>query len=208
MTDGSPTILKPDGSPEPVKTYTLEPASYEDVEPRPGWRAASLSDLEWCLERMGEAQRIMAENAALAEEAIGRIRARLAALNASQERTAQYFEAQAKCYAETARVELLGKGKKKSRDLPSGSVGWRKSGGGLVVTDEAACLEWAKAQDDLSLVRVKVELSKTALKDRFKATGECPPGCDIEPESETLYVKPVVPEVVLGGVEQKRLEAK
>lgn len=195
--DGSLTILKADGSEQPVKTYSLEPVDEAPVDVPQGWRAASLSDLEWCLERQGEALATIAANNALAEEAIARIRQRLATINGPLERTASYFEAQARTYAESARSELLGKGKKKSRDLPAGSVGWRKKGGGLVVDDEDAAIAWAKAQDDLSLVRVKVELNKSALNAAFKANGEVPPGCSVAPETEELYIKPTVPEIRL-----------
>jgi len=95
---------------------------------------------------------------------------------------------------------LLKGGSKKSRTFPAGSVGWRKVASKLKVVDEAAALDWARADGNPSLIRVKVELNRAALGEHFKSTGEVPPGCEVEPEGETCYVKVAPVELQIGEV--------
>jgi phage host-nuclease inhibitor protein Gam len=155
-----------------------------------GWRLDSLSSLEWALEELAATQRQAAENVALMQQAHERLDLRLAAINRPLESRAQFLETAILEYTKSHRAELL-TGKKKSREFPGGTVGFRKTGGKLTVTDEAACLAWAKEQPlEEGLYRVKVELSKSALNAHLKACGEVPPGCDLEEETEAAYVKP------------------
>lgn len=166
-------------------------ATTTEVEADEHWTIDGPSSLNWALERMSEQQAQIDENDALAKEAVERIRARLEECNAPARRSLAYFEGQIKLYAESHRGELIGGGKKKSRALPAGTIGWRKSGGKIVIMDEAACLAWARQQPiEADLVRVKVEPNKTAINDWFKANGEVPPGCELEPEAEAIYIKP------------------
>jgi phage host-nuclease inhibitor protein Gam len=175
------------------RTYELVASESEALEPiADTWAIANLSDLNWALERMAAAEAQMAENAALAAEAHARIDARLASINHGPSRAIDYFSAQIRIYAESHRAELLKGGKKKSRDLPGGTIGWKKTGGTLVVENADEALAWAKAQPlEANLTRVKVELSKSGLNAHFKANGEIPPGCVLTEESEELQIKPV-----------------
>ncbi len=157
--------------------------------------------LAWAVERLGEAQAEIAENEALKVQAIARIEARVAKLNETVRAAAARLEDHVRAYMTMHRDELV-RGKKKSRSFPSGTVGWRMKPARLVVVDEAALLAWAKSQPvEEDLVRVKYEVNKKALDVAFASTGEVPPGCNVQSEEETPYVKPEVPELALAKKE-------
>lgn len=161
----------------------------ENVTEEP-WQVTDLSSLEWALERLAAVQTEIAENQRVAEQSIARIQARTANINANAQRSADFFEAAILAYAKAHKDELLKGGRKKSRALPGGTVGWRRQGGGLKVVDENAALGWAKTQPlELKLVRVKEEVAKSAVNKYFASVGEVPPGFDLEPEVEVAYVK-------------------
>lgn len=170
--------------------------NYPDI--RTGWQIEDLGALGWALERLGEIQGEIAQIDALRLQAIARIEARAATLAARAKAGGAFLESAVFSYMNRARKELLGGGKKKSRSLPTGTIGWRAKAAQIVMVDEAAAMEWAKSQpveDDI--LRVKLEINKKILNDRFKATGEVPPGFDIAPEEETPYVKAEVPALAL-----------
>jgi phage host-nuclease inhibitor protein Gam len=166
-----------------------------------GWSIGSLSELEWAMERLAALQKKYAENEALARQALERFqRECVDPIQHPLESAAARMEQAILAYMAEHRAELLAGGKKKSRDLLGGTVGWRKVGQNLVVTDEEACLEWARAQGNPDLLRVKVEVSKPALKAHLDATGEVPDGCEIEPEGEVAFVKPAPAVLAIGDV--------
>lgn len=85
-------------------------------------------------------------------------------------------------------VEKLN-GKRKSLALPSGTVGFRKSGAKVVVDDEKVVLTWAKANCPAAVVVVE-KLAKIILDTHIKETGHCPDqGIHIEPEVEKFYMR-------------------
>ena len=162
----------------------------EDDTVRDGWRVENVQSLDWALSRIADLEREQAENAAIVEEHIQRLRLRLERLNAKAERGLRFFRSQVQAYADAHRHELLGGGKKKSRALPHGTVGWRKRGGGLTVVDKDALLAWARKQPiEAEVIRIKEEPALDAIKRAFRASGEVPEGCDVEPESEELIIK-------------------
>ncbi len=81
-------------------------------------------------------------------------------------------------------------GRTRSVKTPWGTVGFRKHPTGIEVADEAAVIE-AVLSGDLpnDVTRTKVEVSKSALNEVFRSTGEVPPGCDLVPERDDFYVK-------------------
>ena len=164
---------------------TLELAATDDTEPR--WQIDSVETLDWALEQLATARRQIAEARRLHEAAMARLEARLRAATATHQRSAEYFEASARAYAEEHRGELL-TGKAKSRALPNGTIGWRRTGGGLRVVDEEAAMTWALSTDS-RFVRTRQELNKAEVNALFKSTGEVIPGCDVEEARDTCYVK-------------------
>lgn len=158
------------------------------------WRIRSLSELEWALSRLADTEAEAQETDALAEEWRKRLAQRLAEIKRPLDRKAEFWRMHIQAFAEAHRGELLRDKKKKSRTFIAGTVGWRSKPERLVVTDPAALEEWLlKTDAEAGLYRVKVEPEKKALSDLFKRTGEIPPGCDIEPASESIHIDPVSP---------------
>lgn len=86
------------------------------------------------------------------------------------------------------RIALLG-GRRKSLNLPAGSVGFRTAGPRLVVDDEPAVMNWARRNCPDAVVTIE-RLSKSALNQRFKTSGEIPEqGAHLEDAHQTFYVK-------------------
>ena len=176
----------------------LEYQDETDPTVRGPWEIENLGSLAWALERMGDLMAEAEENEALKLQAVARLEARVGQLNARAKAGLAFFESRIRSYMASHRDELLKGGKKKSRALPAGTVGWRSKGGRLTVRDEAAALAWAKEQPvEADFVRVKFELNRKALAELFKTTGEVPAGCDVEPEEDVPYVDPVVPTLSL-----------
>jgi phage host-nuclease inhibitor protein Gam len=137
-------------------------------------------------------EREIRENVALCEAAVGRLVARTETLNKRAAKGVDFFTGRIREYSEIHRAELLGGGKRKTRSLPHGSVAWKKRGGQPVVNDEKALLEWAIAQPpEQGLVRLSWTPAWSEIKEKVKATGEIPPGVDIEPESETFKIEAI-----------------
>ena len=151
------------------------------------WQPKTLADVEWALERIGEAEDDSDQITRQAEAAFAVIEARLQAIRQKHERKAQWFRSLVEAWAVEHRGEVV-RGKAKSRDFLAGSVGFRAKAEAVKVTDEAALLEWAGA-NHRDLVRMKMEVDKKALASFVKSTGEIPPGVDVEPATETVVVK-------------------
>jgi len=80
-------------------------------------------------------------------------------------------------------------GRRKSINLPSGTVGFRHIGCSLQVDDERAVLDWA-ASECPDAVTTVTKLSRSTLVANFKETGLVPPhGVHLEPETDKFYVR-------------------
>lgn len=171
-----------------------------------GWRVRDIQDADWALSRVQALEAEMSENEALAgaaierlEFAIGRIRERTRHLNDRAMRGVTFFRDRVAAWATENRGLLLKGGKKKSRDLIHGRIGWRATGGGLEVVDDVALLGWAKEQPpDLELVRSTEEPAVGLIKKHAKAQGLVPPGMRENPGREELFID-VEPAVAAGG---------
>lgn len=179
---------------ENVNEQIAEPYQ-DDIEEDIGqdWRVKDLVDADWALRRLGELEKEVADNKRIEAADILRVKARTAKLNATAARGVAFFESHLRAYADAHRAELLGSGKKKSRSLQHGSIGWRKTGGKLKVVDAEALLDWARGQPvEENLVRTKEEPAIDEIKRFMKNTGELPPGAELEPEGEEIHLKPQV----------------
>lgn len=171
-----------------METQSVEVPEEEKEE----FRIKDSADLDWALARLGALRKEVAENNAAAAQAVFRINARRDRLNATVERGIAFFTAQIAFFCEQNRKTLLGGGKKKSRALIHGTVGWKKTGGAPVIRDQEALLKWAQAQSyELGFLRIKEEPAWDAIKEHAKTTGELPPGVELSPEAETFEVKTV-----------------
>ncbi len=80
-------------------------------------------------------------------------------------------------------------GRRKSVNLPAGTVGFRSEPAKVVIDDEGAVVAWCKEHKP-DLVQMVERLSKSGLNAYIKQTGELPEkGVRIESEREKFYVK-------------------
>lgn len=80
-------------------------------------------------------------------------------------------------------------GKRKSINLPAGSVGFRSLAAKLVIDDEARVLTWARLNLPQAIV-VTERLSKTVINEHTEKTGVIPDsGVHIEPAAERFFIK-------------------
>lgn len=165
----------------------------EDPAVREGasWRIESVQSCEWALSRLSALRAESEEILKSAEEAERRIRDRRDVLLDRLQRGTRFFENHIGRYVEDNRGTFLGRGDRKSRTLLYGTVGWRKQPGRLVVVDDKLLSEWLQRQPDVSLYRAKIEPEMRALQERFRETGEIPPGMEFQADTEKLFVDTV-----------------
>jgi phage host-nuclease inhibitor protein Gam len=184
-----------------AENLPAEIASYEDAENpevRGAWQIETLQSADWALARMAECEAEAAEIDRQAKAAIERVKARAEELKAKSARGAGFFRFKLLAYAERHRTAILGTGKKKSRDFMHGRISWRAKPERIVVEDPGALEAWLLAQPpEEGLYRVKLEPEMRALQERFKETGEIPPGCDYEHEHEDIKIEASAPETAL-----------
>lgn len=165
------------------------------------WTPTTVRDVEWCLERAGEAEADLAEVQAQLDAAVKALHARAMAITEKANRRALWFRGLVEAWAVANRGEVV-RGKAKSRELLGGTIAFRASAEKVVVTDEAAFLAWAQP-DHLDLLRFpEPEIDKKKLDALVKGTGEVPPGVDVKPATETVTVK-VNPLPMLGAAKKE-----
>jgi hypothetical protein len=80
-------------------------------------------------------------------------------------------------------------GKRKSINLPAGSVGFRRIRPKLVIEDRTAVTDWAREHLPKAIV-TKEHLSKQVINTQFAQTGEIPDiGAKIEPEHDRFCIR-------------------
>jgi phage host-nuclease inhibitor protein Gam len=185
---------------------SMEPALPEEIqgyedEQDPGvsgrWIIDSRTSADWAMQRMDECAAEADAIDAQYEAALARLKARRDQLVERTNRGSAFFEFKLKEWACRNRASLLN-GKAKSIPMLHGVIGWRKKGGNLKVVDAAALEAWLLAQPiEAGLYRMKVEPEMRAIQALFKSLGEIPPGCEVQPEFDDVYVKPEAPETAL-----------
>lgn len=159
-----------------------------------GWGIKSIEEADWALKRLGQLEAQAKSNRELFDREVGRLRLRLEAITAPLLDHQQFFQTALKSYAETNRDALI-QGKRKSRDLLHGRIGFRQKGGGLEVVDKAALLAWAQGCPvEMGFVRVKEEPAVDQIKMAITLTGEVPPGCELKPVRDECYVEALLPQ--------------
>lgn len=148
-----------------------------------GWAIRSVGEADWALERIAQARREMAEVDAQFDAAVQRLEERRAQLRREPQRTVDFFSAHLRMWAE-GQKDAICSGKRKSRAMLHGRVGWRAKPLRLVINDTAALREWAHG---LEYMRESVDTE--AVRAHFKAQGEVPPDCSVEGGADTFYVE-------------------
>lgn len=159
--------------------------------PDPANRPELDAYLDRMLERLAEIRAAQAENDEVARRRRDMIDRWLAQENRTLDNQAAWLE---------ERIErqalAYDYGEKKSRTLPHGKFGTRKSAATVAITDAEKALAFAKAHG--LEVKVKESVGKTPLKEywlpRVLEAGELPDpdetGVEFVPESETFFVTP------------------
>jgi phage host-nuclease inhibitor protein Gam len=177
-----------------------EIAGYEDSQDpavKGSWEITTATSADWALARAAECQAEADAIDAQYAAAVARLAKRRDELKARAERGSRYFEFKLAVWAEKNRGSLL-KGKSKSAHLLHGTIGWRKKGGRLVVTDKDALVAWLATQPiEAGLYRMKLEPEMSEIQSLCRNLGEVPPGTTFDVERDEFYVKPEAPEAAL-----------
>ena len=113
---------------------------------------------DWAIRKLAVIRRKQAENKAIYDAEIVRITEWLSMVNTALDRDALYFEAVLTPYALLQRSEG-----RKSVVLPHGTLKTTAGQPKIEFNDESKFIEWA-TQNDPTLLRIKTEVDKTALK--------------------------------------------
>ena len=141
MTPLPPALLSPGSD---VEEWVGEVATAEpDALPErvQAWRIDGTGSAAWALAKVAEAEAAIEDATAQAVEWYGRIDAWLKDQTAPHRRTLNYFTGQLERYALDQREADP---KRKSVPLPGGKVQTTAKSAKVIVTDEAAVIEWAK----------------------------------------------------------------
>lgn len=153
--------------------------------------AASIdARMDYFLELLAEMEREDAHDAAVARARVDQINRWLEVQRERREKRTAYLHSQ---------IELMADGydfgRKKSRDLPHGVVGFRKKAASVEIVDKAAAIEWATVHCPEAIRdRASRDLIKGPLVDLVTSRGlyldPSVSGLRFVDESESLYIKP------------------
>ena len=157
------------------------------------WRVKGVSDRIFGMDVLAKAAFEKVRDRSIYDSAKARLDAWLNSREEAIDSGVAYVKAEMERDATVHRAELV-KGRSKTIDLPNGTISWRKSGGRLVVTDKEALAQWCVEEGpDKGLYRVTTAPEMTKVQALFKVTGVIPPGCEFEPEVESISIKPSTP---------------
>lgn len=120
---------------------------------------------DWAIRKLAVVRKKQAENQAIHDAEIVRIQEWLSTVNTALERDALYFEAVLTPYALLQRSEG-----RKTVTLPHGTIKTTAGQAKVEFKNEAAFIEWAKTNDP-SLLRIKTDIDKTAVKSLITEEG-------------------------------------
>jgi len=113
---------------------------------------------DWAIRKLAVIRRKQAENKAIHDAEVIRIKEWLSAVNTTLDQDALYFEAVLTPYALLQRSEG-----RKTLTLPHGIVKTTAGQPHIEFNDESKFIEWAKVNDP-SLLKIKTDVNKTAIK--------------------------------------------
>lgn len=183
---------------------STQPTYTDETDPtvRDGWAIQDIGSLEWAMSRVADLEAEARENKEALAAAHAALDRRAAMLQEKVQKGIAFFRGAVLSYMEEHRNELLKGGKKKSRTMLYGTVGWRAAGGRLKVVDKDALAGWLSVQPvELGLYRVKVEPEMAALQAYCRDRNMVPPGTELEMPHETAFVKAISPGTTLVKTE-------
>lgn len=136
------------------------------------------------LEQLAELEAAAERNREIADRKIANVQAWLKSENETLEKRAGWLRLDIQAAAEGYDF-----GKKRSRNLPSGTFGYRKTRESVTVLDEAAAIDYATRAGWSEAIRVKTSLLKTELLKRVRESGEMPDGVEVAAPRDEFYVK-------------------
>lgn len=122
----------------------------------------------------------MARNAQVFTRRVAMLEGWLKDVNASAEREAKWLRQQIEAFARDYDF-----GKKKSRALPHGTIGYRASRETLEITDMDAAAAFAVERG----LETKVAVNKTPLLECFRKDGIVPDGCEYVAGGDHFYIR-------------------
>jgi hypothetical protein len=137
--------------------------------------------IDWRLRRIRQEREQQLRNTDIARAEIERYTKWLDEANATHQHSIDYL-------TEQVRMAVLSGydfGKKKSRKLPNGTIGFRVKGGRTTISDMAAAVAFAREHG----VPLKESVGVTELKEYIESTGAELPFVEVEPKSDEFYVK-------------------
>lgn len=143
------------------------------------FRVADEDSANWLVKKIVEARQYAARVKAWADREVRRA-------EHDEEFFLSRFGPQLQAWA-ALQVQALG-GRRKSINLPAGSLGYRTCPAKLVVENEEQTIRWAKAMCPAAVVTV-LTVNKTVLNEHFITTGELADGMRHHAKSEKFYVK-------------------
>ncbi len=154
----------------PLPPEIAEYRDESDPEVAGGWTITGLGHADWALQRLGECEAEGRAAEAQYQRSVERLARRRDLLQARAARGVAFFTYKLLEYANRARKEILGSGKKKSRDFLHGTIAWRKHGGRLKVKDKDALQAWIETLSEGDpRVRVKKEPAMKEIQERYAA---------------------------------------
>jgi len=149
--------------------------------------------IDYLLERIGQERHEIARVNEFTQRRIQMIRDHGDEQAAMVQRRISYLEDMVRTHLPMTGDEFAAAYRKKSLNLPHGKVGYRHLPASVVIHDQTAAVEWAKAHG--VPVTVKESLGKTGVIAHIKATGELPETDAIEyvDASERFFVTPAEP---------------
>jgi len=180
-------------------------AAYTDeTDPtiRDGWAIQDIGSLEWAMSRVADLEAEARENEAALTAAHAALDRRAAQLEAQVQRGIAFFRSNILSYMEAHRAELLKGGKRKSRTMLYGTIGWKAPRARLKVLDRDALTAWAETQPvQYGLVRIKTEPALDPINDYCAERNMVPPGTELELPEDRPFIKALSPGTTLVKTE-------
>lgn len=143
--------------------------------------------LDWLLEKITEHKEAMRQNDVIAEGRRVQIEDWRQGENAKHERAISWLEYQIREIVPPDVESFERAYKQKSRSLPFGVVGFRKSPSKIEVFDEERTLAWAKLHK--LPIKIKESYSKADLKKAIQTTTDPPDGFQVVPGMSEFFVR-------------------
>lgn len=171
-----------------LRAMDLDEVIYNNETEDQGFKVTDLQGANWCFRKLKALEERKSELNAVAEEELQRINNWRDSAIKNIDNDEEYFKAKLMEYYKTSKAE----DNKFKLTTPYGKVTSRKSKKWFYQNEEAL-MQYIKDNEDHEAIRVKEELNKTYIKDKYKDginqdTGELLPGVEVI-ETEDISVK-------------------